>query len=398
MPELVRALLAGMAGLAIVWLGIFGGLAFVPKQAHERQQLQFESPFGAWDGIEYAQIAETGYEFDPHERSTVVFFPGYPLLGRWLGRVFGLPVRWVLPVLSQLLFVGCVCLFWSEVRDRSVTDREAECCVWLLIVWPAGVFFRMAYSESLFLLLVLLSMRGMRRGWPKSSVAFLVGCATGVRSVGIGLAIVYWVHRWWFVPGRDRPRGTLRIVWAVPEVALSCWGFIGFLIFQEVAFGTPTAFIAAQSHWRNRGSPPLLEQFEILLSLEPIWSVYDSSSLAYWKNHELVSSPLLSLQFLNPLVFLLTCVLVYIGWKRSWLTREEGLLSCLLLAIPYVTHSYQGCMYSMARYCSVVYPAYIVPGIWLSRCRWGWRVGVLSLCALLLCVYAALFANWYRIF
>ena len=40
----------------------------------------------------------------------------------------------------------------------------------------------------------------------------------------------------------------------------------------------------------------------------------------------------------------------------------------------------------------------IVLGIWLSRCRWGWRVGVLSLCALQLCVYAALFANWYRIF
>lgn len=55
-------------------------------------------------------------------------------------------------------------------------------------------------------------------------------------------------------------------------------------------------------------------------------------------------------------------------------------------------------MYAMARYCSVVYPAYVVLGILIARCRWVWRVGVFSLCALMLGVYAALFATWYRIF
>ena len=86
--------------------------------------------------------------------------------------------------------------------------------------------------------------------------------------------------------------------------------------------------------------------------------------------------PLLSLQFMNPIFFVGTGVLLAFGtWKR-WLTSYEILVSIPLLAIPYFTKGYDNAMLSHGRFAAVVFPAYIVAGQLLSRLprRAAWSI------------------------
>ena len=48
--------------------------------------------------------------------------------------------------------------------------------------------------------------------------------------------------------------------------------------YQYAAFGDPLAFAKTQEHWSTRGVVSASDKALALLSYEPIWSVYQSSS------------------------------------------------------------------------------------------------------------------------
>ncbi len=98
-----------------------------------------------------------------------------------------------------------------------------------------------------------------------------------------------------------------------------------------------------------------------LVSWEPIWSVYEPDTPAYFggfSNGEWARS----MRFFNPIFFCGTAALIAIGaWKR-WLNTYEILFAAGLLAIPYFSRAYEMCMESHGRFAAVVVPVYIVIG------------------------------------
>lgn len=371
-------------------------------QNHSFQQFQQECsvPIGtlsAWDGALYLKIIQDGYEYSENSTSNVAFFPGYPLVAASLSNITGIAPSAALLIVSNICGLFFFILFAVYVSDRpSRSNPRGELVrfsVVALAVWPMGLFFRTAYSESLFCLLMLAAMLGMHRSWRPAYIAIVVGAATAVRPVGVALVPVFvlWL---WSTKERNRERMLSVMIWG----PVSCWGLILYALFLNAVWNAPFAFARAQENWTVRTTPEAREYVAALLTLEPIWSVYVPATPTYWRNSELHSCPVLSLHFMNPIFFELTVVLVLVGIVMRWLNWRESLLSALLLLIPYTTHAYQGLMYSQGRYAAVVFPVYIVLGHLSCRSPLWVSVAAFTMSLCMLCIYAGMFACWYRIF
>jgi hypothetical protein len=263
--------------------------------------------------------------------------------------------------------------------------------VYVLLVmglFPAGFFLRMAYSESLFLLLVVLVLYGIRRRWHPLIVALLAGMATAARPTGIALLLPLTLYLWHEAPGRGAFVRRL-----VLYGTIGCWGLAAYAGYLYAAFDEPLAFAAAQQNWRVRPETPLGQRLLDLATLEPVRSVYDAGSPGYWGRVS-PASPFLSLPFANPIYWLAAVGLLALGGFKRWLNRYELWLGAALLAIPYVTRGHEMCLASAGRFACVAFPCYLVAGRLLSRLGYAAAL-VLAVLALLLATYAALFAAGY---
>lgn len=379
----------------IAFAGVSLGIDFIPLQYHasEAKAEGYLKALNNCDGVWYASVARDGYFYDPGRRSNVNFFPAFPLAGRCVAMLTGFSVEMSLVIVANACLCGVFVLLGIYLQERE-SPESPNLRVWTLLalgLWPVTFFLRMAYSESPFLLLTVLSLYGMHRHWPNWTLALIVGLATACRPVGVALCPVLAWHFW------ERRRSIALFLWEVPLLFLSAWGLVAFMLYQHVAFGDAFTFNKSQEYWS--GIPlPWHERLGRTLILEPIWSKYSPSYSTYWARSERVANPLFSLDFANPLYFLVTIAFVVYGRYRRWIDYRETILAALLILIPYITQGHRCAMGGQARFTAVVLPAYIVMGHLLARLTPPLAFMVLALCAFFLGAYSALFASWHRFF
>src|SRR5262245_39384007 len=124
----------------------------------------FWDTFTRYDAGWYYQIARNGYEFVTGGPSVgvgkpgkIAYFPLYPYLMRYTGRLFGrragdaflggIAVSWTAFIL------GMIVLFYLARLD--LTRRQAGRAVLLSAIFPFAFFYGVVYSESTFLLCVV---------------------------------------------------------------------------------------------------------------------------------------------------------------------------------------------------------------------------------------------------
>ena len=351
-----------------VFLGLLLGVDF-PRSRGEATATppDFVSACFRFDAIHYRQIAQEGYVYDPGQRSVVAFFPAYPLLSRAVQEITGLAVEEALLLTAHLSLLGTFVLLIRYVRVRwpEATAEQRAVVLAVFGLWPTGLFFRMPYAESLFMCGTLAVLYGMTRGWSPATLALLTGFVTAVRPVGVAVTAAFV----WHVltqPGSHLRTKVSRVLLLTP---LACWGLLAYMLYQALIFGTPLAFAQTQEHWSMRAPPQreLSAKLEALALLEPIWGVYMPSSARYWVNINSPGSPLFSLYFWNPILFLLAGVLLVWGGRKRLLTGSELVLGAALLAIPYLTRSFEMSMASHGRFAAVVVVNYLVLGRMLAR-------------------------------
>ncbi|HYT88438.1 MAG TPA: mannosyltransferase family protein [Gemmataceae bacterium] len=377
-------------------LGVVFGHGYLrpsPGRPHDPDHLL--AAFARWDGQWYAQIVREGYTYDEHKNSNVAFFPAYPLLARLTVQATGLAPDLALLLVAHLSLAATFVVLAAYLHQRYRNDAPAVATAALLAfgLLPTTFFFRMAYSESLFLLASVLALYGMQRRWPLLALAGIIGLATATRPVGVALLPPFFLH----ICQRSSSWGGAAwrcLLW----LPLACWGLLAYLAYLYAAFDDPLAFIHTQEHWRVRSAVPLPERLGALLRLEPLWSVFDASSPCYWRRHEPQGNLLFSLHLANPFYFLLAVVLLVLGGCKGWLNRLEMSLAAGLLLIPDVTRSHEMCLCSMGRFAAAVLPMYLVLGQMLARLPAALIALLAGLSGFFLGVYAALFAAWYRFF
>jgi hypothetical protein len=369
--------------------------------------IEFLNIVTQWDGQWYLRIVDQGYTYAPERASNVAFFPMLPLFGRGVTLFTALSSHASLWVVAQWSLIGSLALFWKYLGAQRTSvalkrvgflDRFA---VAALVLYPPSFFLWMAYSESLFLLLCLVAMLGIQRGWHPLWIAIFAGAATGTRPVGVALLVPLALYVWrqerkgretTYEVNRDWNKQTSTLLRLIVLLPIGCWGLLAFMAYQWHEFGTPFAFAQTQEHWSMRPAVDWTTKAVILASGEPVWSSYVPGSEGHWTQLEAGVHPLLSLHFFEPLYFVAAVVLVYIGARRRWLNVYEVLLAVGLLLIPYVTKGYEMTMASQARFATIVFPIYIVLGQILARVPWWAAIIYFALSGMYLAIYAAMWA------
>jgi hypothetical protein len=402
--EWVEDLLAGFAAYYLttlpVLLGVFFGTEFLPPPREHGfdQNAGLITACVHHDAVHYQDIIRHGYSYHPARGSLVAFFPAYPLLGRWVAQVTGLLPAEAALLAANLALLGAFVVLARYVRERWPEAKAGQRALVLVVfgLWPLGLFFRMPYAESLLVCGTLIVLYGMARNWPLMVLALLTGFVTAVRPVGAALTAAFA----WYVLSRPGSSLWAKAVQTLLLAPLACWGLLAYMGYQWLAFGTPWAFAQTQEHWsfmvpQDRSWSVKLVS---LATLEPIWGVYVPGYRRYWGNTNDVIDPLFSVIFWNPALFVLAGVLLLLGRLKRWLTGSELVLGACLLAIPYLTRSYEMSMASHGRFAAVVIVNYLVIGRLFARAGALTVAGVCTVLALGICLLTSLYAVNHLVF
>lgn len=165
----------------------------------------------SWDSEFYIAIAVGGYD-DPQVRRTspslgtplslsYAFFPLYP----YSMRIAAFPLRWLglspaaaatlAGVIVSLLGTLAALFALYDLAREELGESGAQRAAFYLLIFPAGFFLAMVYTEGLFVGLAFGSLALIRRrhlGW----AALAAAAATWTRAAGIGLVIPL-ALAWW---------------------------------------------------------------------------------------------------------------------------------------------------------------------------------------------------------
>jgi hypothetical protein len=378
-----------------VYVGVFVG-ATTGLVEHRAPIVDYLHGFCHFDGEHFESIIRNGYEFDPGRGSNIAFFPGYPLAIHGVQHLTGCSTRLAMVVASNAALCAAFVLLARYLRLRRPDEPSRLQLLTLLLLglWPVGFFFRMGYSESLFLSFLALLLLGFVERWPAIWLAVIAGALTGIRAVGVAASAAVILNVL-----LESSRGSLskRVLLAALLAPLSCWGLLAFMGYQQVRFGTPLAFVVVQKHWAyHEPDPGAIPTKAARLALaEPIWNTYVPGSSRHWVQYGESRMPFPGLGFWNPILFLVALFAVIVGWVRGWLSRPEVIVSIGLLLIPYLTRADEMSMGSHARFAAVVIPAYIVLARFLGRLPSPVVVLVYAGLAVSLALWSALFAaHW----
>jgi hypothetical protein len=154
-----------------------------------------------FDANWYASIASDWYDFSagPDEESSLAFMPLFPLTMRVVGSVLGLGglqggYNLAGVVVSHICFLFALVLLYKLTLGVWGDERLAVRAVWFLSCLPWAFVFSMAYTESLFLVLILgaLNVAYRFRAVPTARIVLtagiLAGLATLTRHTGLFIA------------------------------------------------------------------------------------------------------------------------------------------------------------------------------------------------------------------
>lgn len=326
-----------------------------------------------WDTVWYGDIVDNGYSFDPAEKSSVAFFPLYPLLISTIKPVIGSTVAAGL-LISNLAFLLSLILLFRLTEAKFENRAIAARTVFYIASFPTAFFFATAYTESLFLLLSLgAAYAATQRRWGWVAVCGVLCAAT--RSFGVliwVLIVMEWLAAHGWTPRAIRQPGSWEKLWdavrtdfrALFVICLIPVGLLAYMIYLGAKFGDPIAFWTTQSAWGFANIGP------VAVIIRDIGRV-TRGELPYFT-------------YLNILAFLAVLWLCMSIGRR--LGAGYGLYALLSVLLPMFSRTE-----SMIRYILVVFPVFMMAGHW-GRNLWMdriWRI----VCLPFLALFAALFVK-----
>ena len=431
----IRVFLVAVALITTLTVGLRARPVFMRDPAHIEVFTGFArrllEPWANWDGVWFIRIAAAGYHSHAFSQA---FFPLYPAAVRIVAPIAG----HFYVVAGVAVSLACYAAAMVLLYRLALLERGSRVALWSVVfisVFPTAFFFQAVYSESMFLLLTLLSFSAGRRGrWWLAGVAGLLAALT--RSSGLllllPLAVMWWEQRRGApvrlpggpaeatppLPGSASATAAAPSAGSVPAVAAAPpagpvsalrrppvlslgWlllvpaGLGLYMAYLWRAFSDPFLFSAVQGFWGRRSSLPPA-------------AVWDGAVAAYHGVHWLVlhgagallngphtaSGGLQSDVIANPLEFLalLTAVvLVVVCWRKLPAAYTLYGLAALLFPLLYPTTARP--LDSLPRFLAVVFPLFIALAAGVVE-RPVWRWAVVALFGGLLVLATVLFASF----
>jgi hypothetical protein len=320
-----------------------------------------------WDAAHYVAIARFGYgDGNPSPHGGLGFFPLFPLLMRGMIRVSGAEQtdrHFAIAglVIANLCFFALIALFtrFAAARFGEKTAIDASL---LLCVMPFSFFFNAVYTESLFALLIVLSLTfaGSKRWW---LAAMFAGLASGTRLVGLALApaLLYGAYR----------RGA-KLSELAGTALLSVSGVVAYFLYTAWKFDNLFAYFEAQSEWGDWNDH--VRHYAELFFTHPRQALTGRP-----EDLVVLLDLIVGVIFLCFLPRLLRTKSPELAILTGLLVLGQGLFTWL----------------SLGRYVLPALGVYVAMALWLGETRWrGWlRDAVVVSAALLLATLTALYAT-----
>jgi hypothetical protein len=370
-----RSTLFGVASVAPHFFAYHPDFPYAEALLENTGFPQWVYSWGGFDGVHYLSIITEGYL---SIRLIQAFFPLYPVISSVVTSLTHEPLLSGLLV-SNLSSMALLVVWFLFVRAQFDLETSKKSLV-LLLLFPTAFFFGALYSESLFLLAVVLSFwSASKKQWLLAGVFGAVASATRLAGVFIWPALVLEVLLL-YAPLRQRV--TKKIIWQAAHtqllplalITISLLGFLAYSLYLYIYFNDPLYFFSVQKEFNTGRSDTLIfplqtlwRQVKIIFTVPIDWKWYS---------------------YLQDLVLtILTAITLAVGFTK----RVRGVkLSWLVFAsCAFVLPMLTGSLSSMSRYVLVCFPIYLI-GAQLLNTRTKWLVAI-SISTLLLILNTMLF-------
>ena len=324
-----------------------------------------------FDGLHFLSIAQYHYDYPGKTDLSYAFFPVYPWLIRTLN-IFGSYIVSGL-FLSHLFFIAALFFLYRLVL-LDEKPRIAKSTVLLVLLFPTSLFFGSVYSESLFLLLAVLSFYFARKKYfLPACLAALLAATTRVTGIFIWPAIAY---EFWLAHGKSiRKSINPSAIW----LALPPLGLLSYMRFQLEKVGDPLFFAHIQSVFAGRTVDKLIlvhqvfyRYFKMLFLTDPFSSVYFAVVI------EFITASLI----LGVIIFTI---------KRMRFSYW------IFMFLSFLLPSFSGTFMSVPRYALVLFPLYISLAKFFDRHHPYIRYTYYVLCVIFSIFCVAFFTRGYFI-
>jgi Gpi18-like mannosyltransferase len=347
-----------------LFLILFLAVRFVPLQQHflgGGMTNYLSAPwFWAWanfDGEHYLAIAQNGYGF-----AEQAFFPLFPIILGFLGKLFGgtlTAYNFAGILVSNISFLAAILGLYRLIR-LDFSEKVSKLVIILLLLFPTSFYFGAVYTESLFLALIIWSFYFARKQrWFMAS--FLGMFASATRVIGILLLPVLAIKK--------------RSFWLL----LIPFGLIVYMIFLKQNTGDPLKFLHSLPSFGEQRSavPILLPQ----VFYRYVFKIFPNLNFSYF--------PVVFTTFLEFSVAIFFIVLSGFSFLKLRLDYS------LFLLFGYLIPTLSGSFSSLPRYVLVLFPAFILTAVWLTKISRPLRIFIYGLLFISLIISTALFVRGY---
>ena len=249
-----------MLVLASLLLGNLGRYGVYLLLHGNGSPLDYLSALCVWDCGWYTTIVAHGYDLAPVEYfrpggANWAFFPLYPLLAGTLHRL-GLAI----PLAGFFVSTAGIAIAAIAARPLLRGSRTWPLWAFSLLAGPFSMLFATLYTESLFILLIVLSLRALQR---ENSLAAGLWTAllSATRVTGVLMTIAILVAAvadqrragtsWRAIPGALVRRGDL-----ILGLFMAPLGLFAYMAYVALLTGDGLAFLHIQRAWgRDLGNP-----------------------------------------------------------------------------------------------------------------------------------------------
>lgn len=328
--------------------------------------------FSMWanfDGGHYLDLAQYGYGYQHKTDMDYAFFPIYP----WLIKSFNFFNSYLFSglFLSHLaLILSLYFLYKLILFDENA--KIAKSAIQFLIIFPTAFFFGSVYTESVFLLLSVLSFYFARKNnFFLSSVFAGIASATRLAGIFIFPAIVY---EYWLANDKNLKKAlNPSIVW----LSIAPLGLLSFMKFQVIKVNDPLFFVNLQSNFAQRTTDKLILLYQVFFRYFKMLIFVDHTDPLF---------------FTVMLEFLSACLLVFILIFFIKKMRFSYWIYCLL---SFLVPSLTGTFMSLPRFVLVLFPVFIFLSKWFSNMPKIYTKIYFILCIIFTLISVVLFTRGY---
>lgn len=340
-----------------------------------------------WDTPWYLRIAENGYE---RLDASLVFMPLYPFLIKVAGLLLGGNYLLGALLVSSLAGLIASILLFELADSEKLTKVNAMQTVLAMLVFPSAFFLFAAYTESLFLMLVLAGWLCARhKCWLAAGI--LAALATLCRLQGALLSpVLFWFYLVSASGGEElKPLAQMRAIWSMLTTSTGrVMAKASLLQPAGLAIFLPLTAMLAYLAWLNFSSLGSISQ-----ALVNFWGIH---TVMPWEGFRLFLVRLLTGErvFIDYIdlgtLLLMLAVCIYASFR---LDPAYSLYNWLNVSLFFMRGTPPHLLDSFSRYFLMLFPAFLVFGGLRNR-RLALAFGLLSFIVQLFLVMGFLDWRW----